>query len=318
MSGGVACRLRFLALAAATLALAGCGGVLDPQGPVGAGNRSVLLNSLFVMLVIVVPTILALLFFAWWFRAGNARARYRPHFTYSGRIELVVWSVPLLTILFLGGLIFYGSIQQDPRRPLSSDQPPLEVQVVALDWKWLFIYPYQRVATVNRLVMPAGRPVLFRITSSSVMNSFFVPQLGSMIYAMNGMETQLNLQADKPGDLYGVSAHFSGDGFADMNFDVKVLPPDQFDDWARRLGRGDRLLDTEAYRQLVQQSSDLPPLVYSGVQQGLFASIVKRELKPGPGPQTGPEGHPEVHPAARSQRPPLGATPSPQPAQQGG
>ncbi|TIU08959.1 MAG: ubiquinol oxidase subunit II, partial [Mesorhizobium sp.] len=194
-----------------------------PQGPVGAGNRTILLNSLAVMLVIVVPTIVAALWFAWWFRASNTRAKYDPGFTYSGRIELIVWSIPTLTILFLGGLIYYGSHQLDPRKPLSSTNSPLEVQVVALDWKWLFIYPDQQIASVNELVMPAGTPVRFRLTSASVMNTFFVPQLGSMIYAMNGMESELNLLADKPGVLYGQSAHYSGDGFSDMNFRVRIV-----------------------------------------------------------------------------------------------
>jgi cytochrome o ubiquinol oxidase subunit 2 len=199
--------------------LAGCeGGILDPQGPVGAGNRQILLNSLAVMLVIVVPTLVASLGFAWWFRASNTKARYDPTFTYSGRIELIVWSIPTLTILFLGGLIYYGSYELDPKKPLGTPEQTLEVQAVALDWKWLFIYPNQQVASVNELTMPAGTPVRFRLTSSSVMNVFFVPQLGTMIYAMNGMESELNLQADNPGELYGQAAHYSGDGFSDMNF----------------------------------------------------------------------------------------------------
>src|SRR4051812_2326242 len=159
------------------------------------------------MLAIVIPTILATLAFAWWFRESNSRARYLPDWAYSGRIELVVWAIPTLVILFLGGVTWIGSYDLDPARPLSSHVKPLEVQVVSLDWKWLFIYPEQGVAAVNELVVPAGRPVHFSLTSASVMNAFFVPQLGSMIYAMNGMTTQLHLQADRPGDFYGRSSH---------------------------------------------------------------------------------------------------------------
>ncbi|TKB40438.1 MAG: ubiquinol oxidase subunit II, partial [Mesorhizobium sp.] len=189
--------------------LAGCqGGVLDPQGPVGAAQRTILLNSVAIMLAIVVPTIVATLGFAWWFRETNTRARYLPEWAYSGRIELVVWSIPILVILFLSGIIWIGSHDLDPMKPLDSQQKPLEVQVVSLDWKWLFIYPEQNVASINQLVVPAGRPVHFSLTSASVMNAFFVPQLGGMIYTMNGMTTQLHLQADQPGEFYGRSAHF--------------------------------------------------------------------------------------------------------------
>ena len=163
--------------------------MLDPQGPVGAGERQILLNSLTIMLGIVIPTILATLVFAWWFRAGNKRAKYRPDWSYSGRLELLVWSVPALVVIFLAGITWIGSHDLDPSKPLVSKTAPIRVQVVALDWKWLFIYPDQGVASVNRLVVPVGTPVEFRITSATVMNSFLVPQLGGQIYAMSGMET---------------------------------------------------------------------------------------------------------------------------------
>ena len=292
---GLSERLAAIALTASMLS--GCeGGILDPQGPVGAGNRQILLNSLAVMLVIVVPTIIASLGFAWWFRASNPKAKYDPGFTYSGRIELIVWSIPTLTILFLGGLIYYGSHDLDPRRPLGPPERTLEVQAVALDWKWLFIYPNQQVASVNQLIMPAGTPVRFRLTSSSVMNVFFVPQLGSMIYAMNGMESELNLQADNPGALYGQAAHYSGDGFSDMNFQVRVVAPEEFDQWAARLRGGNGVLNAETYRELARQSHDVAPFTYAHVQPGLFDAVVAQKLPPGPGPDSGRGGAPEVHP----------------------
>jgi cytochrome o ubiquinol oxidase subunit II len=291
----LATRLVIVALCGSLLA--GCeGGVLDPQGPVGAGNRQILLNSLAVMLVIVVPTIIASLGFAWWFRASNAKAKYDPTFVYSGRIELIVWSIPTLTILFLGGLIYYGSYELDPRKPLGTPEQTLEIQAVSLDWKWLFIYPNHQVASVNELIMPAGTPVRFRLTSSSVMNVFFVPQLGTMIYAMNGMESELNLQADSPGELYGQAAHYSGDGFADMNFKVRVLPPAEFEQWAVKLRGGNGVLNADTYRELAQQSHGVAPFTYAQVQPGLFDAVVAQQLPPGPGPDGGRGGGPEVHP----------------------
>src|ERR1700746_2972729 len=214
------------------LSLSNCsGGVLDPQGPIGAASAKILLNALGIMLLMGVPTIIAILIFAWWFRASNTRASYRPDFVYSGGIETVVWGIPILTIMFLGGVIWIGSHDLDPFKPIASPEKPVEVQVVSLDWKWLFIYPDEGVASVNELVVPAGVPVHFSLTSASVMNMFFVPQLGTMIATMNGMVTQLWLQADQTGELYGQSSQFSGGGFAGMNFIVHSVPPDRFRQW---------------------------------------------------------------------------------------
>ncbi|MGH6840928.1 MAG: hypothetical protein ACREDV_02385, partial [Methylocella sp.] len=199
MAGAARC-----AVIIAPVLLAACmPDILDPQGPVGLAQKTILIDSLVIMLAIVLPTIAATLAFAWWFRDSNTRATYLPDWAYSGRIELIVWSIPVMVIMLLGGVTWIGSHDLDPARPLTSNTPPLEVQVVSLDWKWLFIYPAQGVASVNRLVVPAGTPIHFSLTSASVMNAFFIPQLGSMIFTMNGMTTQLNLQADAPGTLRG-------------------------------------------------------------------------------------------------------------------
>lgn len=282
------------AVAALIAPLAGCGGILDPQGPIGEADRAILLNALGIMLVIVVPTILATLAFAWWFREGNTRARYLPNWAYSGRIELIVWSIPVLVILFLSGVIWIGSHELDPARPLNPSKKPLEVQVVSLDWKWLFIYPDQNVASVNELVIPAGTPVHFSLTSASVMNVFFVPQLGSMIYTMNGMVTQLWLQADNTGNFPGLSAQFSGDGFADMGFTVHAVPQEGFQDWlakARNAGPG---LDPKSYEKLAVQSSVAKPFTYGSVEPALFHAVATQQLPPGPGPVSG-RGGVDVH-----------------------
>ncbi|WP_419808250.1 ubiquinol oxidase subunit II [Sphingomonas sp.] len=263
------------------LPLAACGqGVLDPAGPVAAGEKTILLNSLAIMLAIIVPTIIATLAFAWWFRAGNTRARYRPDWAYSGQLELLVWSIPLLAVIFLAGIGWVGSHQLEPSRPLASRQPALQVQVVSLDWKWLFIYPDQGVATINRLVIPAGRPVAFRITSATVMNSFFVPQLGSQIYAMSGMDAKLHLQADKPGRYRGLSAHYSGAGFADMGFAVDAVPPQQFAQWAATTRGAGPVLDGRAFLTLAARAEAMAPTSFRAVQPGLYDAVVRQAGAP--------------------------------------
>ena len=261
--------------------------VLDPQGFVGLSERTILIDSLAIMLAIVVPTITATLAFAWWFRASNTRATYLPDFEYSGRIELIVWSIPLLTVILLGGVAWIGSHDLDPAEPLASSTPPLEVQVVSLDWKWLFIYPDQRVASVNQLVIPAGVPVHFSLTSASVMNAFFIPQLGSMIYTMYGMRTQLNLQADAPGTFHGLSSHFSGDGFSDMHFEVQAMPPDQFAAWIAGTRNTGPTLDAASYAALERQTTSPRPSTFGVADPALFQKIVTQQLPPGPGPQAG-------------------------------
>ncbi len=291
---------RALVGAAAAVTLAGCGApVLTPAGPVAAGERQILFDSLLLMLTIVIPTILATLLFAWWFRASNTRARRRPDWAYSGRIELMVWSAPLLTIMFLGGLTWISSHKLDPATPLPSREKPLEVQVVSMDWKWLFILPEQAVASVNTLTVPTGRPLHLQLTSSSVMNSFFAPQLGTQIYTMNGMNSQLNLQADRPGDYDGLSAHFSGDGFPGMRFTVHAVAPAAFDAAvAQARAAGAPALDGPAYAALARQSADVKPFTYSAVQPGLYDAVVSQRIAPAPGPadtHAGPHAGPGPH-----------------------
>jgi cytochrome o ubiquinol oxidase subunit 2 len=262
------------------------GGVLDPLGPVGADASVIMIDATLIMLAIVIPTILLAFWMAWRYRASNAKAEYLPYWSYSGRIEAVVWSIPILTIMFIGGVIWIGSYRLDPFRPLSAKIRPLEVQVVSLDWKWLFIYPQHGIATVNQLVVPAGVPVHFSITSASVFNTFFVPRLGSMIYAMPGMVSQLHLQADRPAVLFGESAHFSGDGFSDMQFQVRSVPPAQFEGWAQNVKRGaGPVLDQTNYARLARQSQNVTPFAFRSVDTGLFQAIAGQKIPPGPGPE---------------------------------
>jgi cytochrome o ubiquinol oxidase subunit 2 len=276
--------------AGAALLTAGCNrGVLDPVGPIAAQEKQLLINSTAIMLAIIIPTIIATIAFAWWFRRGNTRARYLPDWEYSGAVELVVWSIPALTIMLLGGIAWIGSHDLEPSKPLQSTVQPVKVDVVSLDWKWLFIYPDQGVATVNQLVVPAGTPVSLRLTSGTVWNVFFVPQMGTMIYTMPRMTTRLNLQADRQGVYDGLSAHFSGDGFSGMRFKTHVVPAQQFTAWARGARGKGQPLDGRAYAELEKPTSYVKPMTYGAVAPNLFDAIVVNRA---PGPPLLPHNKP--------------------------
>ncbi len=257
-------------------------GVLEPRGPVASAEWLLLINSTEIMLVVVVPVILATLAFAWWYRASNARAVRTPDWSYQGSIEFVVWSIPALVVILLGGVCWIGAHQLDPRAPLASAAKPLQVEVVSLDWKWLFIYPEQGIAAVNQLVIPAKTPVSFRLTSATVMNSFFVPQLGSQIYTMPGMVTHLNLLADRPGEFPGISANFSGDGFSGMRFVAKAVSSGEFENWVAQARASGSALDDGGYVVLAKPSSAVAPTTYRAVDPKLFERVVDRTA-PGEG-----------------------------------
>ena len=289
---------RIIFVAALGLLTTACNrGILDPVGPVAAAEKQILINSTAIMLAIIIPTMIATLGIAWWFRRGNTKAEYRPDWEYSGAIEMVVWGIPILTIMLLAGIAWIGSHQLEPSKPLKSDVPALNVEVVSLDWKWLFIYPDQGVATVNQLVVPAGTPVSFRLTSATVWNVFFVPQMGTMIYTMPRMTTRLNLQADRQGTFDGLSAHFSGDGFPGMEFKVQSLPPDQFAMWAQGAKGQGVALDGRAYADLYKPSSYVKPMTYGAVAPGLFDAIVANRAPRSPVPPPQPNPPTEKDPA---------------------
>ena len=262
-------------------------GVLDPQGPVAAAERLLLIDATGIMLVVVVPVIVMTFAFAWRYRASNTRAVYRPDWAYSGQIELTVWSIPTMVVLLLGGVGWISSHALDPAKPLSATVPPLRIEVVSLDWHWLFIYPDAQVATVGDLVVPVGVPIDFELTSATVMSAFFVPQLGSQIYTMPGMTTHLNLLADRPGTYPGLSAQFSGDGFSDMRFDTVALDKQGFEDWVKTTRSGGGKLDAESYAKLAQPSSAVPPSTYGDVAPRLFETLAMADP---PGPATADAG----------------------------
>ena len=260
--------------------LGGCSeGVLAPKGPVAAAERLILLNSTGIMLAIVIPTILATLGTAFWFRSSNGRARYLPDFAYSGRLELLVWSIPIMTVILVGGVTWVGSYDLDPPKAIASAEKPVRIQAVSLDWKWLFIYPDHGIATVNQLTVPVGTPISFELTSSGVMNSFFVPQLGGQIYTMAGMATRLHLLADHAGTYRGMSANYSGAGFSDMRFNVDAVPAEKFAQWVATTRTAGPMLDAESYAALLRPSRAVAPYTYRAVAPGLFNGILKSEFK---------------------------------------
>ena len=265
----------------ATVLLASCqrAGILDPQGPIGSAQLLLLINATEIMLVVVVPVILATLGVAWWYRSSNPRAGRSEELAYEGRIDFVVWSIPALVVILLGGVNWISSHQLDPREPIAANGKPLEVDVVSLDWKWLFIYPDQGVASVNKLIIPVGTPISLELTSSGVMNSFFVPQLGSQIYTMAGMTTRLNLLADYPGTYRGFSAQFSGDGFSDMHFEAEAVPDDKFAQWLDSVHGAGPELDAKAYADLAKPSAAVVPFTYRAVAPGLFEFITVSEMQ---------------------------------------
>lgn len=265
----------------ATVTLSGrAEGVLDPWGPVGATQRQLLYECLGVMLLVVVPVIVLTLVFAWWFRASNRRAAYLPDWSYSGKLEFTVWVIPLLIVLFLAAIAWVGSHELDPYRPLHRHSKRLRVEVVSMDWKWLFIYPELGVASINELALPLDTPVRLDITSAGVMNAIFIPGLAGQIYAMAGMCTQMSFIADKEGIYPGLSSQFSGDGFTDMHFKVIAADRPGFERWVDGLRRSGQVLDKPAYERLIGHHGTTAASYYAAADNDLFDYAMQRGTLP--------------------------------------
>lgn len=270
-----------LIVAGAGLTLAGCsGGVLDPKGQVGMDEKNLIILCTILMLIVVVPVIFLTLYFAWKYRASRDFEIYTPKWAHSTKIEAVVWSIPILIVVSLSVITWRSTHALDPYAPLEGQGEHLTVEVVSLNWKWLFIYPEQGIATVNELVFPANKPVAFKITSESTMNSFFIPQLGSQIYSMAGMETKLHLIADEPGTYKGISSNYSGAGFTGMKFNAIATPTeDDFEAWVASVKQSQTSLTSGAYEQLAEPSENNPVTYFSKVDDGLFHNIVMKYMK---------------------------------------
>ena len=280
-----------LFMAGLTVMLSGCGqngiSFLFPFGIVAASQRAWFLEIVALVSIVVLPTFILVPAFAWHYRRRNSKAAYRPDWAFSWPLEFAVWGIPFVIVGVLTWIIIDQETRFDPYAAIPSDSAPLQVQVVALNWKWLFIYPEQHIATVGQLVIPQGRTVSFRLTSDATMQSFFIPALGSQIYAMAGMVTQLHLRADKPGTLLGENTQFNGTGFSGDKFTVSVVAPDAFASWVAATGKDSPTLGADSYRTLQSDRSvtrdgadfHLPPSgaqAYASVQPGLFDAVVSK------------------------------------------
>jgi cytochrome o ubiquinol oxidase subunit 2 len=268
-----------------TLLLSGCNmTLLNPKGQVGLDERNLIITATLLMLLVVIPVIVMTFLFAWKYRASNTSATYTPKWSHSTKIEIAVWAVPVLIIIALGYVTYKSTHALDPYKPLESDVKPITIEVVALDWKWLFIYPEQGIATVNKIVFPAHTPVNFKITSDAVMNSFFIPALGGQIYAMAGMQTRLHLIANENAEMDGISANYSGAGFTGMKFKAIATSQEDFDAWVSEVKKAPKQLEQAEYAALAKQSQNNPVELYSSVTPNLFQTIVDKYegMKPGP------------------------------------
>lgn len=282
----------WLAAALAAASLAGCSKavVLNPAGDIAAQQGNLVVTATVLMLIVIVPVILLTLLFAWKYRQGNTDAEYDPDWHHSTSLELVIWSVPLMIIIALGALTWIATHKLDPYRPLdridaqralAADVKPLEVQVVAMDWKWLFFYPEQGIATVNELAAPVDRPILFKLTATSTMNAFYVPDLAGMIYAMPGMQTELNAIINKPGVFHGLASHYSGPGFSGMTFKFHGLSDAEFAQWVDKAKTEGKPLDKTTYLQLAKPSQRDPVQRFSTVEDGLYGKVLNRCVEDG-------------------------------------
>lgn len=266
----------------AALVLSGCQKLilLHPQGPIAHDERDLLTTVLILMLIIVIPVIILTLWIAYQYRASNKKAKYDPSFTHSGKLELLMWTAPVVIIAILAVVTWTSTHRLDPYKPLVSNVKPINIQVVSLNWRWLFIYPDQKIATINFIEFPVKTPVNFMITSDAPMNSFVIQQLAGQIYSMAGMRTQLHLMADKSGDYRGLSVAFSGDGFANMTFTARVGSQEQFNQWVNQVKKSPKNLNWNSYSQLVPDSLDDSVQYFNLMDQNLFDQIIMKYMGP--------------------------------------
>ncbi len=259
--------------------LVGCSRVVlfDPKGPIGEAERFVIIAAIVLMAIVVIPVF----FMAFWFprkyRASNTAATYLPKWSYSGKIDFFMWAVPFTIVIVLAILAWTTTHALDPYKPIPAASKPINIEAISLDWKWLFIYPEENIATVNEITFPVEAPLSFRITSDTVMTSFFIPQLGSQMYAMAGMQTRLHLLADKPGTFAGQNQQISGIGFSDMYFQAHAVSPAEFQAWLQKVRQSQEKLDLNRYEQLAKPQAGYHPVTYfSAVKPGLFEDIVRK------------------------------------------
>ncbi len=244
--------------------LGGCSTILlfDPKGPIGEAERFVILAGIVLMAIVVIPVFIMAFWFPLKYKASNTASTYLPKWNYSAKIDLVMWAVPIAIVTVLSILAWTRTHSLDPYKPIPSAAKPITIEAISLEWKWLFIYPDENIATVNQITFPVNVPLSFRLTSDNVMTSFFIPQLGSQIYAMAGMQTRLHLLADKPGTYAGQNNQLSGRGYADMHFQAQAVSREEFQAWVQKIRQSKELLDLDRYEQLARPSVGYHPVTY--------------------------------------------------------
>lgn len=253
--------------------------VLSTDGPVASTERDLLFSAVGLMLIVVIPVFVMTGWFAWHYRASNVTARYMPHWSSSSLVEAFIWLIPIAIITGLGAIVWIYSYRLDPYRALAANKSPLHVETISLDWKWLFIYPQQHIATVNRLVIPSDRPINMKLTSDTVMDAFYVPGLVGQIYTMAGMQTQLHTLADKPACFSGLNTMYSGRGFSDQHFPVEAIPAASFRAWIKDVKRSPLVLNAATYSRLHRPSTNVPATYYSAVEPNLFYKVIAKYNK---------------------------------------
>lgn len=255
-------------------------GVFNPKGIISLAEMNLIVTTTLLMLIVVIPVFIMLAVFSWRYRAGNTKAKYSPDWHRSMVLEVIWWTIPIIIIAIIARMTWVSSHDLDPYKPIASSIEPITIQVVALEWKWLFIYPDQNIATVNFVQLPIDTPINFRITGDAPMNSFWIPQLAGQIYAMAGMDTALHMLASEEGDYAGVSANYSGVGFSGMKFTARASSQDEFDQWVRTVRMSPDLLSIDEYAKLAEKSRDNEVSHYSSVHRGLYDKIIMKFMAP--------------------------------------
>lgn len=253
--------------------------LLDPKGSIAADEKNIIIVSLLLMLIVVIPVVILTFTFAWKYRSNNTKAKYTPNWAHSTLLEVIWWTVPCIIIGVLGVITWTSSHRLDPYKPIDNPLKPITIQVIALEWKWLFIYPEQNIATINEIRIPVGVPIQFLITAEGPMNSFQIPQLGGQIYAMDGMQTKLHLVADSMGEYRGMGTNFSGDGFSGMHFIVYVTSKDAFGQWVRTVKQSSKKLTTTEYTALIHPSENHATQYFSYANREIFEIAAMKSMK---------------------------------------
>lgn len=254
--------------------------LIKPQGLIAIKERNLIVLAVGLLLFVAIPVVLSTFFIAWKYRQNNTKSKYKPDSTGSNFVTFIWWSIPTLMCLIFFVIVWQAAHQLDPFRAIESNVKPITIQVVALDWKWLFIYPKENIATVNFVEFPVHTPVNFQLTADAPMNSFWIPSLGGQIYAMSTMQTQLHLLSDKTGDFKGGAAEINGAGFAGMRFTARVSEEEAFNSWVDGIKKSGKSLDIAAYNELAKPSENTPVTYYSSVEKDLYNRIIMQYMEP--------------------------------------